>query len=148
MKAVLRVEVRHDRHRLCGHRHDGGEFAAFQHLEGRGLIDVDGVDLDPNALEHRAAGVVGAAALDVKRDPLARELTDVGHVAAGDHMELVVEQAGHVGDLAFDVRKPLVLPELLERVGPHEAEVDALQEPDVVGVLAGSLGCRSVDLRA
>ncbi|HKG83917.1 MAG TPA: hypothetical protein VKB16_12300, partial [Beijerinckiaceae bacterium] len=91
------------------------------------------------ALEHRAPGVVGAAALDVEADLLAGELPDVGDFARRDDVELVVEQARDVGDVAVDIGETLVLAQLVEGVGAHEAEVDALEKADVVGVLAGAL---------
>src|SRR4051794_39918936 len=139
MEPIARVEAGDDRDRLCRNRHDRRELAALEHIERGRLIDVHRLDVEAEALEHRAAGVVGAAALDVEADLLAGELPDVGSLARRDDMELVVQQTRDVGDLLVDVRHAIVLAQLVKGVGAHKAKVDASQEADVVGVLAGAL---------
>ena len=47
------------------------------------------------------------------------------------HVHFFVVELGHIGELLLDVLCEALLLEIIERVGPHDAEIDALQEQDV-----------------
>ena len=46
-------------------------------------------------------------------------------------MHLLIVELGHVGELLLDVLRKALFLEIVERIGSHDAEVDALQEQDV-----------------
>ena len=93
----------------------------------------------PRPFEHRASGIVGAAALHVEADFLAGELADVRDLSRSDDVELVVEQPGDVGDVTVGICNALVLAQLVEGVGAHEPEINSLEEADVICVLPRAL---------
>src|SRR5829696_967419 len=98
MEALARIEAGDERDRLCRHRYHRRELALLEEIERRRLVDVHRLDLKPKPFEHRASGIVRAAALDVEAHLLAGELADVRLARPGD-----------VGDVPVGVCNTLVL---------------------------------------
>ena len=102
------------------------------------LLDIEEVRLDAEPLEHNCRRHEGAAVGKVDTDLLAVELADVGDRLRRDDIHLFIVELGHVGELLLDVLCEALFLEIVERVGSHDAEVDALQEQDVGDALHGA----------
>ena len=53
----------------------------------------------------------------------------------GDDLHLLIVELGYVGELLLQILGEALPLEVVERVGAHDAEIDALQEKDVGGAL-------------
>src|SRR5256885_9528294 len=95
------------------------------------LFDIDEVRLEAEPLEHDRRGDEGAAVGKIDADLLAVELAQAVHRLRRNDVHLFVVELGHIGELLLDVLGEALFLEIVERVGPYDAEIDALQEQDV-----------------
>src|SRR3979490_731765 len=107
----------------------GGVNFTIPHLPGRdALLDIDDVRLEAEPLEHGQRGDEGAAIGKVDADGLAVQIVQIADRFRGDDMLLLIVELGYVGKLLLDVLREALPLEVIERVGAHDAEIDALKE--------------------
>jgi hypothetical protein len=95
------------------------------------MLDIGEVRPQPEPLEHGQRGDEGAAIGQVDADPASIQIPQRSHRFRRDDGHLLIVELGHIGELLLDVLGKAFPLEIVERVGAHDAEVDALQEQDV-----------------
>ena len=126
MKAAVIVEGG-DRHvRLTANHDDGVEVALLQFFHCNPLLDIDEVRLDPEPLENCQCSHKRAAIGQVDAHRLTFEIVQALDGLGCDDLHLLIVELGHIGKLLLDVVGEALLLEVVERVGAHDAEIDAL----------------------
>src|SRR3954452_13056123 len=99
MEAISSFETGENCHGLSRDRHDGGQLAPLKKIERGRLVKVYGLHLNAQGLEHRAAGVVGPASLNVEAHLFTFELPEVSDVTPCNHMQLIIEEPRDIRDV-------------------------------------------------
>ena len=130
MEAIV-LEAAHGFVGLAAANNHRVDFAGLQFLHRDALLDVNHLRLHPESLEHRQRGDERAAIGKIDADGLAIELPQIVHRLGGDDVHLLVVELGHVGELLLDVLREAFSLEIVQCIGPHDSEVNALEKQDV-----------------
>src|SRR5665213_2458904 len=130
MKAVV-LELADRLVRLAADNDHGVDFAGLQFLHRDALLDIHDLWLEAEPFEHGQRGNEGAAIGKVDADGLAVELPEIVDRFRGDDVHLLIVELCDIGELFFDVFRKALLLQIIERVGPYDPEIDALQEQDI-----------------
>src|SRR3984893_14551182 len=125
------LERAHGLIRLAPSNDHGVDFTVPHLLQWDALLDIDDVRLEAEPLEHGQRGDEGAAIGKVDADGLAVEIVQIADRFRGYHMHLLIVELGYVGKLLLDVLREALPLEIIERVGAHDAKVDALKEQNI-----------------
>src|SRR5262249_45939286 len=140
-QSALCGELGHQRCRLAGN-HDGRrDLAGLELCNCIGLRQVDFLDLDIQPAEHVARGELCLAADGAEIHGLACELLDRPDpgIVAHYNMHLLTKQPGDVDDAALKTPDVVAATKRIQKIGLGDAQVDALEEPDIADVLPAAL---------
>src|ERR1700747_2006150 len=128
---ILIVELLQQVDRFSFHRNHGVDFALPQLLQGDAWFDIKKMRLDAEALEHSHRGDESSAVRQVDRDRFAVEILKIADRLRGKDVHFLVVELGNVAKLPLDVVGIAFLLEVIEGIGSHDADVDALEEQNV-----------------
>src|SRR5260370_14078201 len=107
------------------------DFACLQFLQRDALLNIHDLWLHSESLEHRQRGDEGAAIGKVDANGLPIEIPETADRFRRDDMYLFIVELGYIGELFLDVFVEALFLEIVERVVPHDPEVDALKKQNI-----------------
>src|SRR5260370_20489797 len=130
MEAIV-LETAYGLIRFAPANDHGVDFAGLQFLQRDALLNVHDLWLHSESLEHRQRGNEGAAIGKVDANGLPIEIPETADRFRRDDMHLFIVELGYIGELFLDVFGEALFLEIVERVGPHDPEVDALKKQNI-----------------
>ena len=140
LEARLGIDLAEERVRLADHVDHGCDLALLHFLERDGVVEVGALDLQAEAVEDDAAGVVGRAADRVEVDLLAPQILERVDLRAHIDVQLALEHRHDVVHALLDVRDLEHVLVVIEHVRVGDREIDALEVDQVADVAHRAVG--------
>ncbi len=137
MKPIV-LELADGLGRLALNGDHGIDLAGLHFLQSDPLLDINELRLDSKPLEYDQGRHEGSAVGQIDTDGLAIEVLEAADRFRRDDMHLFVIELGHVGEFFLDVFRQTFLLEIVERVGSHDPEIDALKKKNIGDALDGA----------
>src|SRR3982074_2281406 len=137
MKPIV-LELADGLGRLALNSDHGIDLAALHFLQSDPLLDIDEIRLGSEPLEYNQGRHEGSAVGQTDADGLAIEILEAADRFRRDDMHLFIIKLGHVGEFFLDVLRQTFFFEIIERVSPHEPEIDARKKKNVGAALDGA----------
>src|SRR5260370_15805224 len=125
------LETAHRLIRLAATNDHGVDFARLQFLQRDALFNIHDLWFHSESLEHGQRGDEGAAIGKVDANGLAIQIPEIADRFRRDDMHLFIVKLGHIGELLLDVFGEALSLEIVESVGSHDPEVDALKKQNI-----------------